>query len=131
MAPELRNSSLGIGRWELGVVGRWELVVGRLAASPWLPTDAGKISHSRHTDLEPFGPQELAFQLQVATVTAESAARGDNAMTRRGGVTGLAHDGADRTPGAGRARKCCDIAIRGDMSGWNATHRGEHAVLEG
>ncbi len=131
MAPELRNRSLGIGSWELGVVGRWELVVGRLAASPRLPTDARKISHSRHADLKPFRPQELAFQLKIATVAAEAATRGDDTMAWRGGIARLAHDGADRTPGAGRAGKFCDIAVRGHTPAWNATHCGEHAVLEG
>ena len=126
-----RDWALGLENWEWLEVGRWALGVLAASLQARLPTDAGKISHARHADLEPFGAQELTFQLQVATITAEAAAGGDDAMAWRGGIAGLAHDGADRTPGAGRAGKFGDIAIRGDMSGWNATHRGEHAVLEG
>ena len=53
------------------------------------------------SDLESLRAQQLAFQLQIASIAAKTSARGDDSMARRGRIAGLAHDGADRPPGAG------------------------------
>jgi hypothetical protein len=72
------------------------------------------MTDSGHPDLEPFGAQKFTFELQIATISAKSAAGGDDTVTRGGGVTALPHDGPDRAPGARRPGDRGDVAVGGD-----------------
>ena len=51
----------------------------------------------------PFGSQQLTFQLQAASVSAQTAAGTDHAVTGRRCITALPEDAADRTVGPWRA----------------------------
>ena len=81
------------------------------SGSPALPPDRRKIAHPGHTHLNGFGAQKLAFQLQIASVTAQRATRSDDPVTGSGRVATFAHDRADGPPGPWRPGEGRDIAV--------------------
>jgi hypothetical protein len=94
------------------------------------PPPRPEVSHRRPDDAHAFGPQQRAFELQVAAVAAEATARGDHAMA--GHVAGgtAPHVVADGTRCERATGKRRHIAICCHASQWNAAHDSEHAAGE-
>ena len=90
----------------------------------WKAADAGD------PDVEPFGTQALALDLQASPEAAQTAAGCNHAMARYTGIPALPHHRSDGAGGARRAGELSDVAVGGDAPRWNAPHDGNHPPLE-
>lgn len=80
------------------------------------------MSDARDADLETFGAQQFAFQLEVAAVASQRAAGTHHAVTWGRGVVTLPHDVADRTPRARPPGQFGDVAVGGNAAGRDSPH---------
>jgi len=62
-----------------------------------MPSQPLEAANSSHPDLDPFSTEQLAFCLQVATISAERPARRNHSMTGDARVAAVPHDIADGT----------------------------------
>src|SRR5688572_26071466 len=94
------------------------------------PADVEKVSDAGDTDVQSFGAQAFALDLQVAAKAAQSTAGGNHPMAGDRGVAALAHHRADRPRGTRRAGELGDIAVGGHAPSWNAPDNREDAPLK-
>lgn len=90
------------------------------------PPDRMKPPDGSHTDIDSFGAQEFAFQLQIAAIAAQCTRGADDAMARGGRVVAVAHDVADGAPRARPPGERSDVAICGDLASGNPPDDCEH-----
>ena len=95
-----------------------------------LPAYGVETADTRSRDFMSFRPQKLPFQLEVAAVSAEGAARRDDAVAWHARVAAFAHDRPDCPPRPRGAGSGGDVAVRGDPSRRDAAHRQQHPPPE-
>jgi hypothetical protein len=81
-----------------------------------------EIANRRGGDVKPFRAQERALQLEVSTITAQFACRGDDSMTRNVRPAAPPHYVANRARGAWPSRRFRHIAVGGNMSHRNSSN---------
>src|SRR5687768_4570003 len=101
-----------------------------LLSRPGAPAHGVKPPHARQADIDALDAQQLAFQLEVAPITAERTGSADDAMARSCGVVAVAHDVADCAPGTRPSGERGDIPIGCDSARRNPPDRHQHATTE-
>ncbi len=89
------------------------------------PSHSLEAADAALADLDPFRAQQLAFELQVAAVTAKGAARRDDAVTGHAGIAAVPHDVADGAVRAWLAREGGDVAVRCDATRRDPAYRSQ------
>ena len=88
------------------------------------------MAHSPYADIQPFGTEELALDLKITAVAAETAAGGNDAVAGNARVAAVAHHGADGACGARRPSELGDVAVRRHPAGRNPADRRQDPMPE-
>ena len=86
----------------------------------------GEAADARHGDIEAFGAEQLALDLEVAAVAAERAGGADDPVAGNTRIAAFAHGRPDRPRRARRPRQRRDIAVRRHAPRRNAPYRSQH-----
>ncbi len=80
---------------------------------------------------DPFRPEQRPLHIFVPTVAAQQAPRRDDTVAGHPPGGAAFHDVSDGPGGARLAGNGGDIAVRRDLSWWDALYGGKHALLKG
>ena len=89
-----------------------------------------EISDGGSPDDNPFGPEKAALELEVPSVPAEFAGRGNHAVARHVALPAVAHDIADRSRCSGAAGSLGDVAVGRNLADRDPPDDGEDATGE-
>ncbi len=89
-----------------------------------------EILYARSGHEDPFGAQQLALELNVAAISAETSTGSDHPVARYAWRAALTHDVADRSRRARAPGHQRYVPVGRHLAGWDSAHDGQHLRSE-